>query len=241
MPAFESGRFLSAGDRVLLAELPAGHHLTGALRVRGGEPLVLFHQGELYDTIVEELPGGGLAAVVRSARPSPLAATPMVLVQAVIRPALLDDVIRLVTPLGVCGIVLFVGERSQPWNVAGRMGRLRDVAQAAAEQSETGIVPVISLENSLAAALGRSDLPGHLVAMSPRGDRSLSSLCGSAGLGSAEGVGLVVGPEGGLSEGEERTLDSRGVYRAHLNTGVLRSELAGFAGFLIVREMQGLS
>ncbi len=202
---------------------------------------MLFHQGELYDAIVEEPPGAGLAAVVQSVRPSPLAVRPLVLVQAVIRPALLDDVIRLVAPLGVCGIVLFVGERSQPWNVAGRMGRLSEVAQAAAEQSETGIVPVISLENSLAAALGRSDVPSQLVAMSPRGDRSLLSLCGSAGLGSRGGVGLVVGPEGGFSEAEEGILDSRGVHRARLNTGVLRSELAGFASLIIVREMQGLS
>jgi len=209
--------------------------------VRRGERLALFHDGELYDAVVEEVPGAGLAAVIQSTRRSPFVSRPLVLLQAVIRPALLDDVVRLVTPLGVCGVVLFTGERSQPWNVAGRLGRLAEVAQSAAEQSETGIVPEISLENGLGAALKRVDLPPACIAMSPRADRTLVQLNGIGGFRSLEAAAVIVGPEGGLSEEEERLMDGRGVQRARLNTGVLRSELAGFAALLVIREMQELS
>jgi 16S rRNA (uracil1498-N3)-methyltransferase len=240
MPAFDTGRFVTAGERVLLAELPAAHHMVGALRIRPGERLVLFHEGELYDAAVEELPGAGLAAVIQSVRPSPLASRPLVLVQAVIRPALLDDVVRLVTPLGVRSVVLFAGERSQPWNVAGRLGRLTEVARSAAEQSETGIVPEISLEDSLGAALKCLEPARACIALSPRADRTLLQLSGPAWIRAQEAAALVVGPEGGFSEEEERLMDSRGVRRARLNTGVLRSELAGFAALLVIREMQEL-
>ena len=48
----------------------------------------------------------------------------------------------------------------------------------------------------------------------------------------------LVGPEGGFSKEEERLMDSRGVQRARLSTGVLRSELAGFAALLLISEMQ---
>ena len=238
MPAFDTGRFVTAGERVLLAELPAAGHMVGALRVRRGERLALFHDGELYDAVVEELPGAGLAAVIQSMQPAPLASRRLVLVQAAIRPALLDDVVRLVTPLGVRGVVLFTGERSQPWNVAGRLGRLAEVARSAAEQSETGIVPTVSLENGLGAALKRVDLPPACIAMSPRADRTLMQLNGAGGFRSLGAVAVIVGPGGGFSKEEERLMDSRGVQRARLSTGVLRSELAGFAALLLISEMQ---
>ena len=36
MPAFDTGRFVTAGERVLLAELPAAGHMVGGRPVAGG-------------------------------------------------------------------------------------------------------------------------------------------------------------------------------------------------------------
>jgi len=51
-------------------------------------------------------------------------------------------------------------------------------------------------------------------------------------------VAVAVGPEGGFSEPEEALLVERGAVAVRLSTGILRSELAGFAAMLMMRELQ---
>jgi RsmE family RNA methyltransferase len=51
-------------------------------------------------------------------------------------------------------------------------------------------------------------------------------------------VAVGVGPEGGFSGSEEALFIERGALAVRLSTGILRSELAGFAAMLMVRELQ---
>jgi 16S rRNA (uracil1498-N3)-methyltransferase len=238
MPAFEAGRSLRLGEHVMLGGTPAAHHISDVLRARHGERIVLFHAGELYDAVVEDSSRSGLAVSVESVRQSPFSHYPVILVQAVIRPALLDDVIHLCAPTGVHRFVLFAAERSQPWNAAGRLERLNQVALSAAEQAETGDVPTVELAPGLHGALSCAGRVDNLIMMSPRAASTMMGCARDGTLALDGSVAVAVGPEGGFSEPEEALLVERGAVAVRLSTGVLRSELAGFAALLMMRELQ---
>src|SRR5450756_2921588 len=97
MPAFEAGRSLRLGEHVMLGGTPAAHHIADVLRARHGERIVLFHAGELYDAVVEDASRSGLAVSVEGIRQSPFSLRPVTLLQAIIRPALLDDVVHVLS------------------------------------------------------------------------------------------------------------------------------------------------
>ncbi|MHB8106703.1 MAG: RsmE family RNA methyltransferase [Candidatus Cryosericum sp.] len=238
MPAFEAGRSLRLGERVMLGGTPAAHHIVDVLRTRHGERIMLFHAGELYDAVVEDASKSGLAVSVEGVRPSPFSLHPVTLLQAIIRPALLDEVVRVCSPLGVHRFVLYTAERSQAWSVAGRLERLSQVALSSAEQAETGDVPTLELAAGIEGALSRSGRLDSLIMMSPRAPSTLTELARERLLALGGPVVVAVGPEGGFSGAEEDLLIERGALAARLATGVLRSELAGFAAVLMVRELQ---
>ena len=238
MPAFEAGRSLRLGERVMLGGTPAAHHIADVLRARHGEQIVLFHAGELYDAIVEDASRSGLAVSVEGVRQSPFASHPVILLQATIRPALLDDVVHLCTPLGVDRFVLYTADRSQPWNVAVRLDRLGQVALSSAEQAETGIVPTVEVTPGLQSALSCAGPVDTAIMMSPHAVSTMTACARDGSLAPGGSVAVVVGPEGGFSEAEEALLVEQGALAVRLSTGILRSELAGFAAILMVRELQ---
>lgn len=238
MPAFEAGRSLRLGEHVMLGGTPSAHHIADVLRARHGERIVLFHAGELYDAVVEDSSRSGLAVSVEGIRQSPFSQCPVILLQAIIRPALLDDVVHVCAPLGVRRFVLYAAERSQPWNVTGRLERLNQVALSAAEQAETGEVATVELASGLHGALSCAGHVDTLVMMSPRAASTMMGCAQDGALALDGSVAVAVGPEGGFSEPEEALLVERGAVAVRLRTGVLRSELAGFAAMLMVRELQ---
>jgi 16S rRNA (uracil1498-N3)-methyltransferase len=239
MPAFEAGRPLRPGERVTLAGSEPAHHIADVLRSRNGEKIMLFHDGELYDVIVDDCSKASFAVTVTATRPAPFAGRPVVLLQAVIRPALLDDVVHMCSPLGVSRFIFYSAKRSQSWNVAGRLQRLDQVALSAVEQAETGRVPTVELAGGLEEALSRLDSAWSVLLLAPRSPSTMTALVRAGALSLEGPVIIAIGPEGGFAASEEVILEAREAVPVRLSTGILRSELAGFAASLIVRELQG--
>jgi 16S rRNA (uracil1498-N3)-methyltransferase len=238
MPAFEAGVPIGAGQRVVLTDEAIVHHLLRVLRLRSGDSIRLFHDGTVGTGIVERISANSVAVVIESSAPSLWLNRSLNVVQALIRPQLLDDVVRLCTPLGVTHIVLFRSARAQSWNVEGRMERLQEIAAASAEQSETGIIPRVHLAQDIGGALDCTQPLGRLFVLSPQSGGSLLQAEATGQLAPNGSVTVVIGPEGGLTPSEEDQLVARGATSVRLRTGILRSELAGFATCLVIRELQ---
>ena len=134
--------------------------------------------------------------------------------------------------------VLYAAERSHPLNVAGRIERLSQVALSSAEQAETGDVPTVELAAGLQSALSYVGPVDSLIMMSPRAASTMMGLARDGTHVLDGSVAVAVGPEGGFSVSEETLLIERGASAVRLSTGILRSELAGFAATLMVRELQ---
>jgi len=163
------------------------------------------------------------------------------LVQALLRPMLLDQVLEKGTEVGASFFVLFPAAESARLPESARAGRLerwRRIVVEAAKQSKRLSVPTVRLADSLTAALEGLTAQGALsLVLDPDAPVSLRDrLEAQMGPGSLPGGGeaasvaclvLWVGPESGWSEAEREQFAAAGIEAARLGQSVLRAETAG--------------
>jgi 16S rRNA (uracil1498-N3)-methyltransferase len=215
------------------------HHAARVLRLRVGEPLVLF----------DGLGGEYLARVIASGPPvrvridrfdpiereSPLDVT---LVQAMIAADKLDWVVEKATELGVARIVVVDAARSVV-RLAGerlrrRETRWNEIAVAACCQCGRNRVPKVAAASDLDAALARAPIDAARLILAPDAGAPLSS-----GPPLPPRLALLIGPEGGWCDDEVARAVSAGCRLASLGPRVLRTETAGLAALAAVQALGG--
>ena len=225
-----------------LIELPPriAHHALRVLRLRDGDPIVLFNGrgGEFAARLA--IDGSRVVAEMQASdaveRESPLAVT---LVQAWIATDRLDWVIEKSVELGVHSIVLTPTQRSvvriADDRLAKRLDRLRELIVAACAQCGRNRIPQIEAAATLADALRAGQSDGAIgLLLEPNAALPLSE----AELGNRR-VALAVGPEGGFDDAE-LDLAHRLDYRAYrLGPRILRTETAGLAALAALQATVG--
>ncbi|WP_295864364.1 16S rRNA (uracil(1498)-N(3))-methyltransferase [uncultured Xanthomonas sp.] len=230
---------LHAGAEVALPD-DVANHLLRVLRLREGDPCVLFN-GDGCDYDAELLQAGKRNASVRigAAQPvdneSPLAIT---LLQGVARGEKMDLILQKATELGVAAIVPVWAERTEvkldAARVDKRVAHWRSVVISACEQSGRARVPQLSAPLALAdAARAAADSPCRLI-LDPQGEQRLRSLA----IGGAAAT-IAIGPEGGWSPRDRATLEAAGFVGLRLGPRILRTETAGLAAIAALQAHYG--
>jgi 16S rRNA (uracil1498-N3)-methyltransferase len=229
---------LGEGARVTVAG-PAAAHARRVLRLEPGDPLTLFNgDGEDYPSRIVGFGRGTLEVEVEARRParaeSPLAVT---LVQGIARGERMDLVVQKATELGVAAIVPVATARSvvrlDPGTRERKLAHWRGIAVAACEQCGRARVPAIAEPVPLAERL-RAPGAGNRLLLSPDAERSLA-----AAARGIESVEMLVGPEGGLEDGEREAALAAGYGACRLGPRVLRSETAAIAALAVLQAMAG--
>lgn len=220
---------MRVGGAVVLPEGPA-HHVLRVLRLRPGARLVLFdgREGEYTAELIE----CGKRAVARVLSFDPVAresACDIVLAQSLAAGDKMDWVVQKAVELGARRIVPLAAERSvvrlSGERAERRVFHWREVAASSCEQCGRNEVPAVDNVIPLRNWLGdlQADDAVRCV-LAPGAPTPLSQL---AARGRA--LVLLVGPEGGLSEGELAAAQACGFVAAALGPRVLRTETAGAA------------
>lgn len=230
------GRLPDSGE-VLLPESIA-HHALRVLRLREGEPLVLF-DGEGGERSATLRPEGKRAfasihACSEVERESPLQ---LVLVQGLASGDKMDWIVQKAVELGAAGIVPLAAERSV-LKLAGeradkRRAHWQQVVVSACEQCGRNrvpdVAPIVTLDAWLAAH--RDELK---LVLAPGGEGALARLPRLEGR-----VHLLIGPEGGWSEAELAQCRAAGCMAIGLGPRVLRTETAGLAALAALQALWG--
>ena len=229
---------LAVNTKIALPEGVA-HHALRVLRLRDGDPIVLFNGagGEFGARL--SVNGSHAHAVVTTfaavERESPLFVT---LVQSWVAPDKLDWILEKAVELGVNTIWLAPAQRSVT-RVAGdrlgkRMDRLRHTIVAACAQCGRNRLPHIEASPSLAMSL-QAALEGgkHGVLLHPGAESALVD----ASL--EHGAAIAVGPEGGFDDEELALAHRLGYQTYHVGPRVLRTETAGLAALAALQATAG--
>ena len=230
---------LRTGTTHALSE-SAAVHVTRVLRLAAGDPITLFDgSGMDYDAILKIVARSGVSAEVSTGRPvareSPL---DVALLQGVSRGPRMDTVMQKATELGVRIIQPVLAERSvvrlDALRSQTRLEHWQRIVISACEQCGRSIVPEIRPAKPLDEALAGVGPDTVGLTLDPAGTAPLAHL-----LGTATRVALAVGPEGGFTEAEIRTLTLAGFRGLRLGPRILRTETAPLAALAILQYARG--
>jgi len=221
---------------------PAAQHALRVLRLKPGDPVILFNgDGREYPARLVAADPGAASVHVENVqvpvRESPLRIT---LVQSLARGEKMDWIIQKATELGAARILPMTSERSEVRLDGARTEKRRNhwraVAIAACEQCGRNVVPEISAPESLEACLASNPRTGAQVRwmLHPGGIARLRNT-GST----ATDVMLAVGPEGGFSGHDLAALRRAGFDALALGPRILRTETAGLAAMAALQAIQG--
>jgi 16S rRNA (uracil1498-N3)-methyltransferase len=232
---------LEAGTRVTL-EGSAAAHVTRVLRLRKGDSLTLFNgRGGEYAAVIEATRGAAVAVVVgahdRVERESPLQVS---VAQGISRGERMDLVVQKATELGVHAILPVLTERSvvrlDERQAARKVQHWRAVAIGGCEQCGRNRVPHVAPPRPLREFIRDESgpRPAARLLLSPAAPGRLDDL--PRGLGA---ITVLIGPEGGLTDEEERAAVAAGYAAVGLGPRVLRTETAALVVLALLQRQFG--
>ncbi len=227
----------TVGNSITL-EATASHYLVSVLRMAKGRPLVLFDNSG-HDHAATLIEADRKAAVVRidailpNACESPLT---LQLAIGVSRGERFDWVVQKATELGVSHIQPLWTERVEVRlngpRLEKKLAHWRQVATSACEQSGRARLPQLAEPLPLARYLELA-APGLRLVLDPAADAAPDWQ------GGQHAATLLIGPEGGLTEGEIRAAHGAGFQPWRLGPRVLRTETAPVAALAILQHRLG--
>jgi len=237
MPRFYVHGALRGGSSCLLPE-EAAHHAIHVLRIRAGDPVVLFNgQGGEYPSRVASIERLKVMVDVLSHDPvereSPLRVT---LVQGVSAGEKMDFTIRKAVELGAAEIqpVLAAASVARPKGerAASRHAHWQRIAISACEQCGRNRIPAIEPVMPLAAWIASRRCLQDVAVLDPRASQPLADVAGRM-------RGVLIGPEGGLTGEEVALATSAGAVAVNLGARTLRADTAAIAALGVVVSRTG--
>lgn len=218
----------------------ASRHVLKVLRMGPGDALRVFDgRGREHDATIEEAAGRRARVTLLGARePAPESPLDVSLLQAVGRGERMDLVVQKATELGVRSIVPVMSNRSMVKLAGERAGRRRShwasVAAGACEQCGRAFVPEIAAPCTLETALGLT--PADWTRLTP--DPAAAQPMAAVDLPTV-GLALLIGPEGGLDDGERSLAEAAGFQPVQLGPRILRTETAAITGLALAQGLWG--
>ena len=222
------------------------HHLRDVLRLHPGEIIVAVEPGgrELQVRLTEvgeDVLGEVIGEIPRAEEPH------VVLIQGLPKGPKTDEIVQRAVEIGIERILPVITERTvvklDSAKAEDRAARWRKIAREAAKQSQRAQVPDVAAPVALRdAEAALRDLDHVLVAWEEAGEaRGVGETLSELGATTASHVGVVVGPEGGLTADEVEWLCTLGAVVVSLGRTILRTETAGVvAAALATYELGGL-
>ena len=207
------------------------HHISRVLRMKAGDALSLCDgAGHEYDAVITSISQDAIVCALgekrESAAESPVQVT---LYQCLPKTGKMELIVQKCTELGVFAIVPVVSSRCvvvPNKDFEKKRERYSRVALEAAKQSRRAMVPEVQPLTEL-KKIDPATFDLFLVAYEDESGRTLKQALRKAAAPRA--IALLIGPEGGLEEGEVARLIGAGAVSVSLGKRILRTETAGMA------------
>lgn len=216
------------------------NYLGSVLRLKRGDRVLAFdgRGHERHATIASLARRQGELALHDAVAPVPESDLALTLIQALPKTEAMDLVVQKITELGVHALWPVTSDfsvvRLDAERAAKRIEHWNRVAQSACEQCGRHRPPDLRPVTSLDEALG--EIPAAATRL------MFDAQTGSAFAPAPKPSGPVfvaVGPEGGFSQADSKTLDAAGFARVRLGPRTLRAETAAVVGCALLQALWG--
>lgn len=215
---------------------PVARHITTVLRLKIGAALRVFNGrgGEYQGELLSAKKNRAQLQILGHTDIEREVPWPLCLALCVSKGSKMDFSVQKATELGVTRIQPLISTRSvvrlDARRATRRQQHWRDIVISASEQSGRNrlneVAPVLALDDWLAGCQG----PGMKLLFTPGADVPLAR-CAAP---DANGICLLIGPEGGFTELELDAARSRGFQAVSFGTRILRTETATIASLAAV-------
>jgi 16S rRNA (uracil1498-N3)-methyltransferase len=218
----------------------AANHIARVLRLEPGASLIVFDgRGGEYAARIDSLRKKAVIIEVRERAPSSRESSlSLTLAQGVSRGERMDLVVQKATELGVTAIVPVLTERTvvklDSKQSERKLAHWHGIAVAACEQSGRDKIPDIVAPLPLHEFLRAMDPQATRLLLSPTGTQRVNDLKAPE-----RKLVVLIGPEGGLSETEQRAAIGAGFFAVRMGPRVLRTETAAVAALTLLQHQFG--
>lgn len=231
---------LAAG---MVIELDRGqaNYIVNVLRMQPGDPILLFNgeDGEWQASLAERnRRAAATLAVGEMTRPQ-APPSDLVYMFAPLKHARLDYLIEKAVEMGVGRLMPVITQHTQVHHL--NLDRLAANATEAAEQTGVLVVPPIAEPADIGDVIDRwgEKEGGRTILFCDEGSPAVGPLAVLQGLRPGP-LALLIGPEGGFSDGERRFLRSKPFVRTlSLGPRILRADTAAIAALALVQATLG--
>jgi 16S rRNA (uracil1498-N3)-methyltransferase len=211
------------------------NHLTRVMRLGEGDDIAVFDgRGREFRARVAAAARGRVqVTLIEPLAPAPEARVPLTLAQAVLKGEKMDATIRDATMMGVAAIEPVITSRTIA-RTARDPGRWEKIAIASAKQCRRAVVPAIASPSPFSTWLTASAHGLRLILVEPSTGADTASLrvLEDHAPGS---LALLVGPEGGWTDEEQRQAGAAGCIAVTLGPLTLRADAVATAALAIAR------
>ena len=156
----------------------------------------------------------------------------LVLAQGLAKGEKMDFIIQKAVEMGAYSVIPVAMEHSvvrlDGAKAAKKVERWQKIAESAAKQSKRDIIPQVQQVQSMAEMLANCDCETKIIAYECEDRLSLkATLKAAEAAGGIKELLLIIGPEGGISEGELEMARQAGAVPVSLGRRILRAETAG--------------
>lgn len=235
-------RFFVEGFHHQRAEVEGdeAHHLTRVLRVERGQLYEVSNNEEAWLAEVVEAHKARVVFALKERVEAKPVLPPLRLYVALFKFDHLEWIVEKGTEMGAESIHFVVSERSEKGlerAAEKRIERWRKIAVEASQQSRRDRLPVLYEAVRLREAAGKVPGEGQAARLLLDEEGGAPLLSAMQAGGAAEGVSLLLGPEGGWTEQERDWLVAKGWSRVTLGATILRAETAAIAAVAVVQAV----
>ena len=156
----------------------------------------------------------------------------LVLAEGLAKGEKMDFIIQKAVEMGAYSVIPVAMEHSvvrlDGAKAAKKVERWQKIAESAAKQSKRDIIPQVQPVQSMAEMLANCDCTTKIIAYECEDRLSLkAALKAAEAAGGIKELLLIIGPEGGISEGELELARQAGAVPVSLGRRILRAETAG--------------
>jgi 16S rRNA (uracil1498-N3)-methyltransferase len=232
---------LDPGDDIVALPKDEGEHLTRVLRLGVGDTVSVFdgRGREFLARIVSAARRDARVQVIARVEPPPEPRVALTVVQAVLKADKMDDVVRDVVMLGATAVQPIVTTRSETTVAAllrgHRVDRWQRIALASVKQSRRAVLPEIRTPLSFETFLGEPADDVRLMLVEPKARTGVAPLGSLRAMPIPARASVLIGPEGGWTEGEVTLAHERGVRLIALGPRTLRADAVPVAALSVLQ------